>query len=297
MTEPAARNFEKIASGIYLEGLAVDTRRNIVWYSDVIGGGIHGLTPDGTTLSFNEGRMWTGGIMLNEDGAVLSSGQGGIMWNHPETGKSGWLLREIDGEAINGINEMIPDFTGGIFFGTVDLEMILRGEPTRPSRIYRLTREGEVIRLADIQFSNGMMFDAVRRHFYCNDTFTGTRIFDVSPELTLTNPRMLIAKEDADGMALDGAGNVWITGFRSATLTRVAPDGAVLSQVETPAGAITQIRFGGADMRDCYINAVPADGGDRLKDGVMPTEKKSFLYRGRSTIPGMPIPPAQFRLG
>src|SRR5579862_8286369 len=69
--------FEQVASGIYLEGLSVDYKRDVVWYSDVIAGGIHGVKPDGRKVgSFNEGRMWTGGIMMNEDGAVLSSGQG-----------------------------------------------------------------------------------------------------------------------------------------------------------------------------------------------------------------------------
>jgi hypothetical protein len=42
------------------------------------------VKPDGTEVAtFNPDRMWTGGIMMNEDGAVLSSGEGGIMWNHP----------------------------------------------------------------------------------------------------------------------------------------------------------------------------------------------------------------------
>ena len=71
MTEPAASGFEKIASGIYIEGLAVDYRRDIIWYSDVIKGGIHGVRPDGTKVtSFNEDRMWTGGVYMNEDGSV-----------------------------------------------------------------------------------------------------------------------------------------------------------------------------------------------------------------------------------
>ena len=91
-------DFEKIASGIYLEGLAVDVERDLVWYSDVVAGGVHAVTRDGSIRSFNEDRMWTGGIMLNRDGTALSSGQGGIAWNHPETGRSGWLLQEIDGD-------------------------------------------------------------------------------------------------------------------------------------------------------------------------------------------------------
>ncbi len=192
---------------------------------------------------------------------------------------------------------MMPDGTGGIYFGTSDIEMVERSQPTRPTAIYRLTVKGEVIKLVDgINFSNGIMLSADRKQFYCNDTFVGTWVFDVQPEMTLSNKRMLIDKVDADGMALDAEGNLWITGFRSGFLTRLRHDSTPLAPVQTPGGAITQVRFGGPDMRDYYINTVPADGGDSLKDGVPLEGRSSVMYRGRSEVPGMPIPPARFEL-
>jgi sugar lactone lactonase YvrE len=295
MRQLAVGEFEKIASGIYLEGLAVDYARNAVWYSDVIAGGIHGLLPDGRRVSFDEDRKWTGGIIMNADGSVLSSGQGGIRWNNLDTDRGGWLLTEIDGSAINGINEMVPDGTGGIYFDTIDLDNIVVGQTPRPSSIYRLTATGEAVELADgINLANGLMLSADRKQLYCNDTFVGTWVFDVRPDLTLTNKRMLVEKVDADGMALDAQGNVLITGFRSGFLLCLRPDGTELGRVTTPAGAITQIRFGGPDMRDYYITTVPTDGGDSLKDGVPLSAINSFLYRGRAEVPGMPIQPARF---
>jgi sugar lactone lactonase YvrE len=295
MQELTVGQFRKVASGLYLEGLAVDFIRRAVWYSDVIGGGVHGVMPDGSTVTFNSDRKWTGGLLMNADGSVLSSGPGGIMWNHPETGRSGWLLHEIDGKVINGINEMMPDGSGGIYFGSVDIERVERAEPTRPTALYRLTLEGEVIKVSgDINFSNGLMLSRDRKRLYCNDTFVGTWVFDVQPDLTLSNQRMLLDKTDADGMALDGDGNIWITGFRSSFLTRLRPDGTSLDRLPTPAGAITQIRFGGEDLRDCYIHSVPAAGGDSLKDGVPLRAQESHMYRGRSETPGMPIAAAQF---
>jgi sugar lactone lactonase YvrE len=297
MNDLVVGQFEKVASGIYIEGLAVDSRRGIVWYSDVIAGGVHGVMPDGSILSFNADRRWTGGLMMNADGSVLSTGPGGIMWNNPDTEDCGWLLHEIDGQVINGINEMAPDGAGGIYFGTSDIEMVERSEPTRPTSIYRLTVEGEVIKLADgIHFANGIMLSPNRKHLYCNDTFVGTWVFDVQADLTLSNKRKLIDKVDADGMALDAEGNVWITGFRSGAVTRLRPDGTQLPPLTTPAGAITQIRFGGPGMRDFYINTVPASGGDSLKDGVPLSARNSVMYRGHSEMPGMPIAPARFTI-
>ncbi len=295
MQELIVGQFQKLASGLYLEGLAVDFARRAVWYSDVVGGGVHGVMSDGRTVTCNPDRKWTGGLLMNADGSVLSSGPGGIMWNHPETGRSGWLLHEIDGEAINGVNEMMPDGTGGIYFGTVDIERVVRAEAPRPTAIYRLDVAGKVTRVSDeLNFTNGLMLSQDRKRFYCNDTFVGTWVFDVQPDLALANKRSLLEKADADGMALDADGNIWITGFRSGVLTRLRPDGSSLQPVTTPAGAITQIRFGGVDLRDYYINAVPAAGGDSLKDGVPLVAQESHMYRGRSEIPGMPIPAAQF---
>lgn len=291
--------FTEIARGLYLEGLTIDHKREVVWYSDVIAGGMHAVTFDGTKVgSFNEDRMWTGGAMMNEDGSVLSTGQYGIMWNNPDTGKSGWLLDELEGKPINGINEMWPDGTGGMYIGTNDIEMIIEGKEARPSTLYRLTADREVIRLADdIGFANGLAYDPDRRRFYCNDTFRCTWLFDVADDLTITNKRCLLEKEDVDGMAIDSAGNVWITGFRSDFLTRIAPDGTQLPRIQTPPGSITQVRFGGADGCDYFINLVPADGGDTLKEGGEITQAKSVLYRGRSEVPGVKIAPTRFKLG
>ncbi|MCB2078527.1 MAG: SMP-30/gluconolactonase/LRE family protein [Novosphingobium sp.] len=299
MSDATTDTFAKVASGIYLEGLAVDHVRDVIWYSDVIAGGIHGVKPDGTKVAtFNPDRMWTGGVMMNADGSVMSSGEGGIKWNNPDTGKSGWVIDEIEGKPINGINEMVPDGTGGIYFGTNDIEMVIEGAQTRPTALYRLTVDRQLIKLADgINFTNGIMYDAARKRFYCNSTFECTWTFDVAGDLTLTNKREFLAKEDCDGMALDADGNVWITGFRSNFFERLKPDGTLLPRYETPAGSITQLRFGGPDMRDVYFNSVPSDGGDTLKEGGEITEANSFLFRGRSEAPGMKFELSRFELG
>ncbi len=296
--EDQPADFTAIAKGVYLEGLAFDFCREVIWFSDVIGGGIHGVKPDGTPVAtFNAERMWTGGVLMNDDGAVLSTGQGGIMWNHPESGRSGWLIDRIDGASVNGINELVPDGTGGIVFGTIDLDSVVKGDPPGPSAIYRLSASRELTKLADLGFANGLMFDAARQRLYCNDTFTCAWSFDVGRDFALTNRQTFAAKDDADGMALDAEGNVWITGFRSRAIIRITPEGSEQAPLRGPPGAITQVRFGGADLCDIYLNSVPSGGGDSLKDGVPIEGKRSFLYKGRSIVPGMALAPARFQLG
>ena len=295
----ATRTFEKLASGIYLEGLAADTERNVVWYSDVIAGGVRGLRNLTEPLpTLNAERKWTGGIALNEGGIVLSSGRGGIMWNNPASGKSGWLIDTIDGAPINGINEMIPDGDGGLYFDTVDLDSIVDGKAPRPVAIYRLTRERDVIKLIDgLGFANGLAVSPDGRSLYCSQSFYGALAFDIAADRTLTNQRTVLEKNDVDGMAMDADGVLWITGFRSSAITRIAADGALLQPFTTPARAITQMRFGGDDMRDLFFTATTPDSGQQLKDGETPTEQTSFLYLTRSDTPGLPITPTRFKLG
>ena len=241
--------------------------------------------------------MWTGGVMMNHDGAVLSSGEQGIMWNHPETGKSGWLLECSSFTELNGINEMWPDGTGGIWFGTNDIEYIIAAKDTRPAALCRLTVGREVIPMtAEVYFPNGIVHDPLRRTFYCSDTFRKAWAFDVAADLSLTGQRLLLDREDCDGLALDVEGNVWITGFRSpGVLHRVSPDGTLLPDVATPAGATTQIRFGGKDGRDYFIVVCPEGAGDCLKEG-RPLADSAYLYRGRSEVAGVLMEPARFEL-
>jgi len=176
--------------------------------------------------------------------------------------------------------------------------MIEQGQPARPALIYHLAVDGTVRVAAEgLGFANGIMLSADGSQLFYNDTFDGTYALDVKADGTLGPRRKLLEKYDADGMALDAEGNLLLTGFQSGHLERIRPDGTVLPPVQTPAKAITQVRFGGADMRDYYLTTVPADGGDSLKEGKPLTEKKSFLMRGRAEVPGMPIALARFTLG
>lgn len=290
--------FAEVARGIYLEGLIFDHRRDTIWYSDVIAGGVHGLGNDGRTHVLDAERMWTGGLLVNTDGAILSSGVGGIRWNDPDDGgRGGWLLGEIDGVPINGVNEMVPDGAGGIVFGTIDLASILVGQPTRPSALYRLSKDGAVTLLAaDMGLANGIVRSADGARLFCNSTFDGAYAFAIAADGSLHDRTQLLDKPDCDGMAIDAEGMLWVTGFRSGALTRMHPDGTVIEEVPTPAEAITQVRFGGVDLTDVYITAVPGDGGDDLAEGRMPTEQRSVLYRGRSRVPGLPVAPPAFAL-
>src|SRR6476646_10178180 len=124
--------FTQLASGQWLEGIAVDG--DTVWYSDVVGCGIRRYPPGGTDEVWRGKDRWIGGLMINEDGKVLSSGATGIAWFDPASRDSGMLLDGFEG----GVNEMVADASGALYFGTVDSSAFANGQVPGPSALYRL---------------------------------------------------------------------------------------------------------------------------------------------------------------
>ena len=122
-------------------------------------------------------------------------------------------------------------------------------------------------------------------------------VYDVFADGSLGAPTMFIEKPDCDGMALDREGGIWITGFESNELIRVLPDGRIERRISLPAQAsATNIFFAGEDGRDFYVTAVRPEAADELKHGRLPSAPTSFLYRGRSDIPGLAVLRPRFRI-
>jgi sugar lactone lactonase YvrE len=285
--------FAPIARGLYLEGLAVDD--DAVWFSDVIRGGIVRLTGDGAQTRFLPELKWLAAIQLNDDGRVLCSGPGGIHWLDPDNGDTGIAVGDVDGTPLDGVNEMFAAPDGGLYFGTVDLPSIERGEQPRPVALHHVGVDGRARRLADgLVFTNGIALTADASTLVHNESFVGTFAYPIGADGTLGERRRLLDKDDCDGIALDVDGNFWICGFNSQEILCMTPEGDTLRSVLAPGGTVTNVRFAGDHL---YITTVPVGAGDELAAGTVPTEERSVLYRGVSPVRGCPSPRPALRLG
>jgi len=288
--------FEVVCRGVYLEGLCADAAS--VWVSDPIKGGVRQIRSDGAVTAWLPEKRWVGGLLLNADGKVLISGEGGVIWLDGATGATGVLVDQADGRPLLGVNEMVATADGGIYFGSLDAPAIMRGEPPGPASLYRMDVDGGVREVrGGLKFSNGVGVSPDGRRLYHNETFVGVSAYDILPDGSLGAGEFLLEKPDCDGLAVDAEGGVWITGFATNAITCLHPDGALKGLVEFPGGGATNVRFGGPDRRDLYVTSVAAGAADKLKAGVWPTVEESALYRGRSEVPGLPYRPARFPLG
>jgi sugar lactone lactonase YvrE len=283
-----ATDFHEVTRGFYLEGLLVDGED--IWFTDVTVGGVQNARTGEVLLP---DRTMIGGLLLNQCGALLVAGAGDIAWGRPGSDESGVLAGGFD-----GVNEMRPDGAGGMVFGTIDLPAILQGRKPGPSTIRRLAADGTLTTLAEgLAFANGLSLSADGGTLFFNESFAASRAFPVGPDFALGPMRTMADKYDCDGMALDAAGNVWISGFASGELLCLAPDGTQLARLDLPGKACTNLRFGGADMRDLYVTIVDPAAAQALAEGRPLTERGSVLYRTRAPVAGAPIARTDFRLG
>jgi len=288
--------FQPIATGFcFLEAPRADERG--IWFGECALGGIRCLRPNGRIDVWLADRKPIGGIAINEDGAVLCSGSGGIAWVNPTTGTSGILLDAIEGEPIAGINDMLPDGKGGLFFGLLDHQLIREGKPAGNSALYHLDPARRLRKLCDgLKVCNGIGLSPDGRRLYHNESMAGTYAYDLLPDGSLGKAVLMNVDPDCDGMAVDRDGGLWIATTGSGMITRVTPDGKVDWREPVPGGHATSICFGGPDWRDVYVTTASEGAVEVVLKGGIPKSRTGALYHARSDIPGVPIAMTGFRL-
>jgi sugar lactone lactonase YvrE len=297
--EGAVMEFEQVATGYCLiEAPRWDERG--LWFTDILLGGVHRLRPDGQTDSWLTERKIMGGLALNDDGRVICSGTGSIAWFDPETGASGTLLDTIDGEPVNGVNDIFPDGKGGLYLGTVDhRSMLSGGEFYGTSELCRLDPDGKVTKLhGGMMFSNGMGLSPDGRTVYMTDSGVGVYAHALDPDGSVRETTLFFPEPGGDGLAVDGQGGVWSAGIQSGELTRILPDGTVDRRIPIPGGHPVALCFGGPDYRDLYVTTAAPGAGEAALDHsrIASVPRTAGIYRARSEIAGFTSGKTSFRL-
>ncbi len=278
--------FEQLAGGFEFVEAPRVAADDTLYFSDLIGGGYFRQAPGGDAVCLLEGRRWIGGSVLNADGTILVSGEGGIVRIDPGAGTASPILTELGGSAFDAVNDMEPDDEGGIYAGSVDFSAILgRGEQGSPGTLFRLDPDGtvEVVR-SGVAVSNGIGFSPDRSVFYHSESTVGVWAYEYGRGGRPRNPVLFAELDDCDGLVVDAEGAVWVARWRSAEILRFRPDGVLDRTITLPFPNIVSLAFGGSDLSWLYVST-----GGRGADG----RPLGGVVRIRCPVPGQPSLPGR----
>jgi sugar lactone lactonase YvrE len=286
--------FEEIASGYcFLE--APRAEGDSVWFVDLLQGGLRRLSPGGQVETFLADHKHIGGVVLNEDGAVICGGPLGLVWLDPRTGRSGVLLDAVQGERLAGVNDMFPDGRGGLYFGTLSGGGDYQGPPALTA-LCHVDADGRArVLQEDVKFANGIGLSPDGRRLYHTESLRGIFVYDVEPDGSVANKRVFSERADGDGLVVDVEGCVWSASFSAGEIVRHRPDGAIDRRISVPHKVVTSLCFGGADGRDLYVTSGGNNGVDAMLRGELPPREAS-LFHARADTAGLPTPRTRFRI-
>jgi sugar lactone lactonase YvrE len=258
------------------------------------------LRPEGRVDQWLTERTIIGGMAMNDDGRLILSGTGGLVWLDPQSGKSGTLLDAIDDEPISGVNDMFPDGRGGLWFGWVDHVRMRKGEDFfGTSALYRLDPDGTVTRHhGGVGFSNGIGMSPAGDRLYFTDSAAGVLDFPVRADGSLGEP-VLRGEPGGDGLVVDAEGGIWTAAIQDGTVNRMLPDGTMERRIPVPGGHPVSLTFGGPDLRDLYVSTAAPDAGmaavNRFPLDQVP--RTAGIFRARSDVAGQPMRRTAFKPG
>jgi gluconolactonase len=211
--------------------------------------------PEGPELTTYATGM-SNGLTLDRQGQVLAAEHGGRRVSRiADDGARTVLAERFAGKRLNSPNDIVVKADGAIYF-TDPPYAIQPSTPgmTRPAGwwtapiagkelpsngVYRLTPDGTLdLLVEDFALPNGLAFSPDESVLYIDDSaYKHIRAFDVRPDGTLTNSRILLdmASEDPgvpDGLKVDVHGNVFCTGPGGVWVCR--SNGVLLGRILLP---------------------------------------------------------------
>jgi gluconolactonase len=230
-TEP-----EVLATGYQLvEGPRADGEGG-VYFTDALGGGVYRWSDDGVDTIVPK-RRGVGGLALHADGGVVVSGRD---VTHVSPDGTNRLLFAAP-EGVTGFNDISATSDGSILAGGLRF-LPFTGEDPVPGAFWHVTspEHAENV-LEDVEWPNGVGDAGDDTWCFCDYSRGRVTVVTCNDRNVLTTP-----SGEADGLAFDIDGGVWVAQPRAQSLVRlILETGKADQTIELPGVQPASLAFDG----------------------------------------------------
>lgn len=266
-----------VENQVFTEGPAVDRAGN-VYFTNIPTAKILKWDPNGKTLT--EFRTHSGNanglrFAMNGDLLACEVGSGRVTRTNMTSGVISVLAEQYEGRGIQSPNDLDFDSGGRIYFSSRANNPDLAKDNSKA--VYRIDPDGRIHQLLsepEIHMPNGVVLSPDEKTLYVieahpsDDRNRSILAFDLDSSGSISNRRTLVnlyPGRSGDGMCIDREGNLYVAaGLHnirndSETLdTRpgihvISPEGTLLAYARTLEDTITNVTFGGPDLKTLYV--------------------------------------------
>jgi gluconolactonase len=306
-------NLRVIAEGLRLPEGPIVMADGTVLVVEVEGRCLSRCYPDGSVETVAELGGGPNGAAIGPDGACYIANNGGFVWAKGEagitlptqdlgdytggsiqrvdlaTGKVATLYDSVDGRRLSSPNDLVFDDGGGFWFTDWGKP---RARTTDRGGLYYAKADGSMIREAvfPLVTPNGIALSADGRTLYVGESSRGRLLVgevkapgEIGGEGGVAvmgmPPLKLLAAPGGntgfDGMKLEADGSICLATSEKGGITRVSADGKTIEHTPLDDFITTNLAFGGADMKTCYVT-LGASGRLVAMDWPRPGQKVRF---------------------
>lgn len=245
------------SSSAFTEGPAADADGN-VYFTDQPNDRILKWSTDGKVSEWMTGTKRANGLYFDHDGNLLACAdeKNELIKISPDK-EITVLLKEFEGQRMNGPNDVWPDKKGGLYFTDPFYKRDYWSHSEKEieqERVYYMAPDGSVKIVADdLVQPNGIIGTKNGKHLFVADIRDRkTYKYTINKDGSLSE-KTLFVEMGSDGMTLDSKGNLYLTG-RGVTV--FDKEGEKLFNIPIPQGWTANVTFGGADRKTLFITAM-----------------------------------------
>ncbi|QJW90532.1 SMP-30/gluconolactonase/LRE family protein [Spirosoma taeanense] len=254
---PGAQPRQISSQFTFTEGPAVD-KKGVIYFTDQPNDKIWKFDTDGKLSLFMDKTGRSNGLYFDKKGNLIScADEKDELWSISPKKKVTVLLKNYQGQRLNGPNDLWIDSKGGIYFTDPYYQRDYwdRKKPDIDGqKVYYLPKGKQEATLVadDLVQPNGIVGTPDGKFLYVADIRANkTYKYQINADGSLSN-RQLFVEQGSDGMTLDEQGNVYLSG-RGVTV--YDPSGKKITNIPVPSRWVGNLCFGGKDRRTLFITA------------------------------------------